>query len=190
MIRRLGSATAAIAVVLTLPGCSSGGGGRASAPAPIVVTDERDAVLSAAIGERVVSNDQSIYESVAAPPDKVYQALIIAYGDLGVPATIINPRDGLVAALNRRAFGKLGNERLSRYVSCGESMTGPRADQDRVTLSVISWAKPDGSGNTRVETRIVGNATDSGGTSMRMPCSTTGELEWRIHKAAKAALGL
>lgn len=176
--------------VAILAGCSPGGGAKSSTPAPIVVNDERDAVLSAAMGERVISNDQAIYESVAAPPDRVYQALIVAYSDLGVPATIINPRDGLVAALNRRAFNRLGNERLSRYVSCGDSMTGPRADQDRIVLSVISWAKPDGSGNTRIESRIVGNATDSGGTGIRMPCTTTGELESRIHKAAKAALGM
>jgi hypothetical protein len=181
---------AAALSVLTLVGCSSGGGTKASTPGPIVVNDERDAVLSAAMGERVISNDQAIYESVSATPDKVYQALIVAYSELGVPATIINPRDGLVAALNRRAFNRLGNERLSRYVSCGDSMTGPRADQDRVVLSVISWAKPDGSGNTRIESRIVGNATDSGGTGIRMPCTTTGELESRIHKAAKTALGM
>ena len=181
---------AAAVTVLTILGCSSGGGATASTPAPIVVNDERDAVLSAAMGERVISTDQAIYESVAMAPDKVYQALIVAYSELGVPATIINPRDGLVASLNQRAVGRLGNERLSRYVSCGDSMTGPRADQDRVVLSVISWAKPDGTGNTRVESRVVGSATDSGGTSMRMPCTTTGELESRIHKAAKAALGM
>lgn len=181
---------AAALLALALAGCSSGGGTKAPTSGPIIVNDERDAVLSAAMGERVISADQSIYASIAAPADKVHQALIVAYSELGVPATIINPRDGLVAALNRRAFNRLGNERLSRYVSCGDSMTGPRADQDRVVLSVISWAKPDGTGNTRIESRIVGNATDSGGTSMRMPCTTTGELESRIHQAAKAALGM
>jgi hypothetical protein len=182
---------AAMLAALTLIGCASGGATDTQTPksGPIIVHDDRDAVLSAAMGERVISSDQSIYSSVAAPPDQVYQALIVAYSELGVPATVVNPKDGLVATLNRRAFNRLGNERLSRYVSCGDSMTGPRADQDRVVLSVVSWAKPEGSG-TRIESRVVGNATDSGGTSMRMPCTTTGELESRIHKAAKAALGL
>jgi hypothetical protein len=183
---------AATLLALTLAGCASGGRTetKKSTSGPIIVNDDRDAVLSAAMGERVVSSDQSIYASIAAPPDKVHQALIVAYSELGVPATAINPKDGLVATLNRRAFNRLGNERLSRYVSCGDSMTGPRADQDRVVLSVVSWAKPDGSGHTRIESRIVGNATDSGGTGTRMPCTTTGELESRIHKAAKAALGM
>jgi hypothetical protein len=181
-----------VALAAVVPaGCTSGSGGaKTTPPDPIVVTDERDAALSAALGERVISNDQSIYERVAAPPDKVYQALIVAYSELGVPATIINPKEGLVAALDRRAFSKLGTERLSRYVSCGDSMTGPRADQDRIVLSVVSWAKADGTGNTRIESRIVGNATDSGATGMRMPCTSTGELESRLHKAAKAALGM
>ncbi len=142
------------------------------------------------MGERVISSDQSIYDSMDVTPDKVYQALIVAYSELGIPATIINPKDGLVAAINRRAVGRLGNERLSRYVSCGDSMTGPCANQDRVVLSVISWAKPDGAGKSRVETRVVGNASDSGGTSLKMPCTTTGELESRIHKTARAAVGL
>jgi hypothetical protein len=189
-IRTFSCAAAALASLFAVAGCSSSGGAKAAGPAPIVVNDERDAVLSAALGERVISNDQAIFESVAAKPEQVYQALIVAYSELSVPATVINPRDGLVASLNRRAYGRLGNERLSRYVSCGDSMTGPRADQDRITLSIISWAKPDGTGRTRIETRVVGNASDSGGTSVKMPCTTTGELESRVHKAAKAALGL
>src|SRR5687767_9489898 len=94
---------AAMLAALVLVGCASGGGTttQTSKSSPIIVNDERDAVLSAAMGERVISADQSIYASVAAPPDKVYQALIVAYSELGVPATIVNPKDGLVATLNR-----------------------------------------------------------------------------------------
>jgi hypothetical protein len=191
MIRSYGYVAATVVACITVAGCSSGGGGtRASAPAPIVVTDGREAMLSAAFGERVSAQDQVTYESVEAPPDKVYQALIVAYSELGVPATVINPAQGLVAAIKRRAFARLGNVALSRYLSCGSSMTGPRADQDRIELSVISWARPDGVGKSRVETRFVANATDSGGTSTRMPCTSTGELESQLHKAAKQALGV
>jgi hypothetical protein len=181
---------AGAAAVLPLVSCTSASSRNASAPAPIVVNDDRDAVLSAALGQTVVSADQSIYDSMDAAPEKVYQALILAYSELGVPATIINPKEGLVAALKRRAFNRLGNERLSRYVSCGDSITGPRADQDRIELSVISWARPDGRGKTRVETRIVGTAFDSGGTGLKMPCTTTGTLESRLHKAVRGSLGL
>jgi hypothetical protein len=192
MFRSSGPVAGALAALLVLGGCSSGGGRSAtatSAPAPIVVKDEREAVLSAAIGERVVADNLGVFYSIEAPPDKVYQALIVAYGDLGIPATIVNPKDGLVAVTNRWVIRTLGDSRLSRYLSCGESMTGPRADQDRVVISVISWAKPDGAGSTRIETRIVAMANDTGGSNVRMPCTTTGQLESELHRAAKRALG-
>lgn len=142
------------------------------------------------MGQRVISDDPTVGDPIAAPAGQVYQALIVVYSDIGMPATVVNPRDGLVASLNRRAFGKLGGMRLSRYLSCGESMTGPRADQDRIVLSMISRAKPNGASASRVETRVVATATDASGTGNRLPCTTTGGLEMRVHREAKAALGL
>jgi hypothetical protein len=66
-------------------------------------------MLSAEMGERVISTDEPVYESVAAPPDMVSQALIVAYSELGVPATIINSKDGLVAArIHKAAKAALG----------------------------------------------------------------------------------
>jgi hypothetical protein len=188
MARLSGIAIAALAAGVTVA-CASGGGATAGAPAPIIVTDDREAALSEAIGERVVADNLTVGTSIAATPDQVYRALIVAYSELGVPATAINPTTGLVAATGRRATGRLGDTRLSRYLSCGETMTGPRADQDRVVLSLISRSKPDGSSATRVETTLVATASDIGGTNTRLPCSTTGELESRVHAAVKKALG-
>jgi hypothetical protein len=181
---------AALAALLAFTSCSSSGGTTSSTPAPIVVTDDREAMLSAAVGERVIPPEQVSFESVEAPPDKVYQALIVAYSEIGIPATAINPAQGLVASLKRRAFGRLGDTRLSRLLSCGETISGSRADQDRIEMSVISWARPDGAGKSRIETRVVAHATDTGGTSTRMPCTSTGELESRIHKTTKQGLGV
>jgi hypothetical protein len=191
MVLAHSSVAAALAALVTVAACrSQGGSGAARAPAPIVVTDERDAALSAALGERVISDDPTVGEPIAAPSAQVYQALIAVYSELGIPATVVNPSTGVVASVHRRAFGRLGGTNLSRFLSCGESMTGPRADQDRIVLSVVSRVKPNGADKSRVETRVVATATGTGGTSDRMPCTTTGELEMRIHRAAKAGLGL
>jgi hypothetical protein len=188
MVGSYGYIAAGLTALVTL-GCSSGSGrSGAEASAPIVVTDERAAALSAALGERVISDDVGVVASLAAAPDKVHQALVVAYTDLGVPATIVNPSDGLVAAIDRLALRRLGQTALSRYLSCGETITGSRADQDRIVLSVVSRAKPDGPGRTRVETRVVAMATDVSGTATRIPCTTTGQLEARLHSAAKAKL--
>jgi hypothetical protein len=170
-------------------GSQGGAGTAARAPAPIVVTDERDAVLSAAMGQRIISDDPTIGEPIDAPPAQVYQALIIVYSELGMPATAVNPTTGLVATIDRRAFARLGGTNLSRFLSCGESLTGPRADHDRIVFSVISRVKSSGTESSRVETRLVATATGTSGTSDRLPCTTTGELESRVHRGVRTALG-
>jgi hypothetical protein len=42
---------------------------------------------------------------------------------------------------------------------------------------------------SRIDTRIVATAIDVTGTGGRQPCTTTGELEARLHKMVKAAVG-
>jgi hypothetical protein len=183
----------AVAVLATLAACrsqSSSAGGAARPPAPIVITDEREATLSAAMGQRIILEDPTVGEAIAAEPRLVQQAMIVAYNELGIPSTVVNPNTGLVAAVEHKAFGRLGKTNLSRYVSCGDTMTGARADQDRVVISVISRVKPVKADTSRVETRVVATASGAAGASERFPCVTTGELESRLHRAARVALGL
>jgi hypothetical protein len=175
-------------VALTGGACASGGGSSA-APGPEVITDEREASLSAALGHRVTADDMTISEDLDVPRVQVHRELIAAYAKLGIPAELVNPSTGLVAITEKRTSTRLGGERMSRFLSCGETMTGPRADQDRIVLSVISYAKPIGMSGSRIETRVVATASDVGGTGTRQPCTTTGELESRIHSMVKAAVG-
>jgi hypothetical protein len=188
-----GLVASALAALVTAAGCashSSSGAEAAQAPAPIVINDEREATLSAAVGQRVILDDPTVGEPIAAAPKLVHQAMTVAYAELGIPATVVNPNTGLVAAVERRVFGRLGSTNLSRYLSCGETMTGSRADEDRIVLSVVTRVKADGMDKSRVETRIVATASGASGASGRMPCATTGELESRLHQAARRALGV
>jgi hypothetical protein len=183
MIRSFGY----LVIALTATACASGGGSRT--PGPKVISDEREAALSAALGQRVMADDMTASESFAAQRVQTYRELIAAYAKLGIPAELVNPTTGLVAVTERRVSSSLAGEPLSRFLSCGETMTGARANQDRIVLSVISYAKPVGTSESRVETRVVAVATDVSGTGGRQPCTTTGELETRLHKMVKAAVG-
>lgn len=158
-------------------------------PAPEIINDEREAALSAALGQRVTADDMTAATEFAAPKADVYRELIAAYAKLGIPAELVNPSSGLVAVTEKRVPNTIAGEQLSRFLSCGETMTGARANQDRVVLSVISYAKPVGMSGSRIETRVVAVATDVSGTGGRQPCTTTGELEARLHKMVRAAVG-
>jgi hypothetical protein len=116
-MRRIVHSTVGGVLGLLPAACSSGGSAGSGAPAPIVVLDEREATLSAAMGEHVVAENATVATHIAAPPAKVYEALLVAFSD------------------------------------------------------------------------VVATATDIGGTSTRMPCGTTGDLELRIQRAVTAAVG-
>jgi hypothetical protein len=127
--------------------------------------------------------------SLEVPKVQVHRELIAAYAKLGIPAELVNPSTGLVAVTEKRVSNALAGEPLSRFLSCGETMTGARANQDRIVLSVVSYAKPVGMSGSGIDTRIVATAIDVTGTGGRQPCTTTGELEARLHKMVKAAVG-
>jgi hypothetical protein len=182
-------------LALTLVGTGLGGvacGSRQAAaarPPVIVVLDEREGRLSAALGRHVTIDDQPIADSLAAAPDRAHRALVAAYSGLGIPDVIANPTSGLVAIAEHRVRGTFARERPSRFISCGTTLTGARADEDLVLLTVVSRLRPAGPSTTIVETRVVATSTDTRGTGARQACTTTGQLEVRLHGAAKAALG-
>lgn len=175
-------------IALTAVACASGGGGT-KVPSPEIITDEREASLSAALGQRVTTDDLTVSVSLTALRADAYRELIAAFDKLGIPAELVNPSTGLVAVTEKRVSNSLAGQPLSRFLSCGETMTGARANQDRIMLSVVSYAKPVGTSASRLETRIVATAIDVTGAGTRQPCTTTGELEGQLHRMVKAAVG-
>jgi hypothetical protein len=180
---------AAVAGV-TLCGSLACAARRQPAPRPpvVVVFDEREGRLSAALGRHVTVDDRPVSDSLPAPAERAHRALVAAYSDLGIPDVIANPAIGLVAIAEHRVRGTLARQRPSRFISCGTTLTGPRADEDLLVVTVVSRLRAAGPATTVVETRVVGTSMDTRGTGARQACTSTGQLEVRLHEAAKAAL--
>ena len=190
--KRFEYAGIALGTLLVAGGCSSSGGaGAAAAPAPVVILDEREARLSAALGTHVIVDDLTHVDSLPAPQAKAHEALVLAYEAVGFRSLLVNPATGLVAVADTAVRGTFARQPMSRLVSCGATIAGPRADQDRISLSVVTHVKPGTTtGWSRVETRVVATATDTQGTGGRQGCTTTGMLETQILQAARKALGV
>ena len=180
--------TAAGVLLAFATACASRPASEPRAPV-VVLADEREARLSAAIGRHVRVDDAPIVEDVAAPAGRVHAALVAAYVKLGIPAAIADSASGVVAVTELRVDGRIAGERASRYVSCGVTVMGPRADLDRVVLTIVSRLKVEQPSVTRVATSVVGTATDARGVGSRQPCTTTGQLEARLHAEARATVG-
>ena len=182
MLRRLGLAGAALVGVSA---CAS----RTADPGTIVVREPYDGLLAELRGRQAESGEGVTRDSIAAPVDRVHAALVTAYRDAGIPVEIENAATGQVANTQFRVGRELARARLGRLLRCGETLTGSRADTDRISMAVVSTVKPLGAGASSVETRVIAVATDTGGTGGRSVCYSTGELEQWLHQAVKQALG-
>ena len=128
----------------------------------------------------ILQDREGVARLVAAPVDSVWRVLAEVYDRLGIPVAQSDP--------GQREFGHPGfrarrieGKRLSRYLNCGRSISGPLADQYSVTLSVLTRLT-EAEGGTMVVTTVVGAAksreTSSGGA---VPCrSQAGKLEVRL----------
>ena len=130
--------------------------------------------------------DGTVAESFAVPPGPALDALRAAYEANGVAVTLWDPAAGRVGTTRLVVQQTLGRAPLSRYLRCGESVTGPRADTDRVVVSLVSTVTAGPGGQSDVRTTLVAHARDmSGGSGDAQACATTGVLEALLHAHAR-----
>jgi hypothetical protein len=150
--------------------------------------------------ERTVAvDDQQVYRTtvlanskapVAAAPGRAFQALKVVYDELGIPPGTHDPATGRYGNTDFFKTRRLGNEAMSTYLNCGESFTGPVANNYRIYLSVLSIIRPDGKGGSELETAFSAQAQNMEGSSGdRISCGSTGRLEERIRRGVLLKVG-
>ncbi len=143
----------------------------------VVMVDERTGATTR------TGNDQSGSKTViAAPVDKVWEAVASSYMALGVARTFVNQQTGEQGnpklVMSRRFF----NQSVSSYLNCGDDpFSGPNANAHPVTVSLITRVRPEANGST-IETLLNGTVTKTGANSGAIYCATTGALEEHIAK--------
>jgi len=155
--------------------------------------------VSAPSQRTVAVDDRQVYRTsvpvnskaaIPAPPSRVFDALKSVYEDLGVPPGTHDPATGRIGNTDFWKSRQFANEPMSTFLSCGESLTGPVANNYRIYMSLVSMVHPDGKGASEVETAFSAQAQNMEGTSGdRIACGTTGKLEERIRKALLLKIG-
>jgi hypothetical protein len=145
--------------------------------------------------ERTVAvDDKNVYRTtvlpnakapIAAAPSRAFEAVKTVYGELGIPPGTNDPATGRFGNTDFWKTRRLGNEALSGYLNCGESFTGPIANNYRISI-----VRPDGKGASELETAFSAQAQNMDGTSAdRIACGSTGRLEERIRKSVLLKVG-
>lgn len=132
---------------------------------------------------RTAAEDGARTARIAAPADAVWQAVAVAYEELGIPLETIDPATRRIGNTSFVRSRQLGGRPLSTFLACGYDATGtPVADSHRLQLHVMSEVVGHGEETDfTILVRAVG--LPGAASTNRVPCRTTGALEQRIANA-------
>jgi len=171
---RIGIATA---LALGLAACSSSGG-------PVVEQNVQTETLQSGSGTYDLSHreDKDVIETtVLAPLDSAWRALPEVFLELDIEPGTVDQKAHVISNTSFVVRHSLGGVQLSRYVDCGSSISGPAANQMKVTLSlIVQVVSSDSLGVSKVRSQLDGWGVAEGVSSGRVHCASTGQLEERI----------
>ena len=153
-----------------------------SSPTPaerVVAADQNGASIN------TTNNGGPLAVELTMTPAAAYRALVNVYTQLGFAPETMDETSLRVAKTNFVARRLIAGERASTYFDCGQSLTGSRADEGRLTVSIASQAAASSSGATVATVVSAVVRSNDGASSSAVGCLSTGRLEARIHDAVR-----
>ena len=169
-----------LGLALAAIGCATAPATPPSETNRVVVTTENQIIRG--------SEDAAMSVMVKAPPAKVFTALTLVYGDLGIDVKLSDPTNGQVGNRNFVKTHRLAGEPISSYVDCGMMVTGLVADSYRVTMSLVSQVTPR-DGGSNVETWLTAAARDIATSTGDISCVSKGVLETKVNQLVLQHMG-
>ena len=110
--------------------------------------------------------------------------------ELKIELKVRDSTAGVVGNMELVKMRKLGRTPLSRYVSCGQGMTGANADSYRVYLALIAFVDTVPGKGIRLSVALAAAAQDLQGSSKPpVKCGSTGLLEGQVRRQVAARFG-
>jgi hypothetical protein len=173
-----------IAIVVIALACGSSGA---------LAGQRADVVSGLDFGEIRWDRDKgTLTGTVNGPVDSAYRVLrgFVKELNLTVKSQDDDPANHEFMVRRVRLVNQLGKERVSKYLSCGEGMTGPNADSWHVYLTIATALTPAGPGKSKLQMALTAEAIDvPGGRNDRVACASTGVLEQDIAARLRDSFG-
>ncbi|MFN0178188.1 MAG: hypothetical protein ACKVZ0_05275 [Gemmatimonadales bacterium] len=121
--------------------------------------------------------------TLAGPADAVLAALpgLLTQLGLTVKDKDVDPAELLIVLKRQRLVRKLGKHQISKFLSCGDGLTGPNADSYYVYLTLNLRLVPKAARQTQLDMFFGAEAINvPGGQSDRIACATTGAFEMQL----------
>ena len=128
---------------------------------------------------------------VPGTPAEVFRRAQTVYGTLKLKLTLTDSTNGVLGNPGLTHTGAFAGERMSYWIRCGEGMTGPNADKWRISMALLSSVEPASKDTTRLRTVLLASARNMAeGSRYPMNCTTTGQMEARIHRKVQELSGV
>lgn len=151
---------------------------------PVGAQRPRSRIALPLFGAQVVMDTIGEALEVGAPPGKVYRAANMVLRNYKIEPDVEDSVGGVVGAAKLSRSRNLAGSNLSRFLECGSSITGPRADTHRVTMPLLLLIDPAGDGKSKLRVALVASAQDRSGVSNSpVLCGSTGALEGMLRTA-------
>lgn len=126
---------------------------------------------------------------VHARADSVYQAVMRAFDDLGIPVGRTDAKGGVVGSERFERQRVLAGAPMAKSFDCGEGPSGPIANLFRLEVALVAWVTP-ADGGTKLGLATVASGRDVSGV-FRKPkeCASTGSLELKVLDRVKQLTG-
>ena len=117
---------------------------------------------------------------VSGSADRVYRVLKAFFADRKLTVKEEDPINLQLGVKRLRLVRRIGKTPISLFLSCGEGLTGPNADLWHVFLNLGAQVTHATKG-ARLQLVVNAEAVDvPGGRNERIPCATTGRLEFEL----------
>ena len=174
-----------VACIALLAGCAPASPS-ASTPSPVRVL----AVDSDGTVIRRSASDENARLTFAAPMDKVWSALMLAYAELGIQPTVAARAEGRYGNTGFIMPKRIGTRPIGDFFQCGSGMAGPYVDAGRLTANVMTAIQSTSEGRTLGTTHVSGSLRRNEGASADpIICASTGAIEEQIRKSIERRLG-
>ena len=153
--------------------------------------DNRIRVLLPAYRQAVTLDTIMFVTDQEGPATKVWAAAARVFYDYKIPTDL---RDSIAGTVGTTKFVKstyMVNFPMSKVLNCGSSITGPNADNFRISLALVARVSQVGPDRTKLGVGFVGSGLDMRGNSTDpVVCASTGQLESDFAARVKKILAM
>jgi hypothetical protein len=131
--------------------------------------------------ESVVLDTLRQNHDLMADPRKVYDAVLKAFGEFGIPVGRTDGKAGIIGSERFERIRTLADAPMAKWLDCGGvGPSGPHANEYRVEIGIVAWVEPGPQGS-RLGVAMAASARDVSGVFRNpMGCQSTGALEQKI----------